>query len=91
MITFLYLKAVFAAFFNIVFILIFFLFFFWLQYVIIKNKIIQRMTFNVVQYLERQYLESSKFEYFSVQRVIDGELIPSIMSPEKINRLHQYG
>lgn len=42
------------------------------------------MTFNVVQYLERQYLESSKFEYFSVQRVIDGELIPSIMSPEKL-------
>ena len=49
------------------------------------------MTFNVVQYLERQYLESSKFEYFSVQRVIDEELIPSIMSPEIINRLHQYG
>lgn len=79
MITFLYLKAVFAAFFNIVFILIFFLFFFWLQYVIIKNKIIQRMNFEVVQ-----HLESSKFEYFSVQRMIDGELIPSIMSPEKL-------
>lgn len=84
MITFLYLKAVFAAFFNIVFILIFFLFFFWLQYVIIKNKIIQRMNFEGIQHLERQYLKSSKFEYFSVQRMIDGELIPSIMSPEKL-------
>lgn len=73
------------------FILIFFLFFFWLQYVIIKNKIIQRMNFKWVQHLERQYLESRKFEHFLVQRVIDGELIPSIMSPEKINRLHQYG
>ena len=31
-----------------------------------------------------QHLESGKFEYFSVQRVIDGELIPSIMSPEKL-------
>lgn len=49
------------------------------------------MNFKLVQHLERQYLESGKFEYFSVQRMIDGELIPSIMSPEKINRLHQYG
>ena len=49
------------------------------------------MNFKWVQHLERQYLESSIFNHFLVQRVIDGELIPSIMSPEKINRLHQYG
>lgn len=42
------------------------------------------MNFEGIQHLERQYLESSKFEYFSVQRIIDGESIPSIMSPEKL-------